>query len=522
MSMVLREVLMFSKVNSFGLQGYKAARVFVECDLSVGLPRFELVGLPDSAVSESKERVRSAIKNCGLEFPISRITVNLAPAEFRKEGPIYDLPILIAVLLASKQLKANLDSTAFIGEIALNGEIRKINGALPMVIEAQKSGIEKFFVPYENSTESSLVPGIEIYPVKTLKELLAHFTGEEPILPLPKLSFEEIKSQLSIADSSLDFADVHGQTCAKRALEVAAAGGHNILLTGSPGAGKSMLAKRLPTILPDMSFDETLETSSIYSVAGELTSDIPLIVTRPFRSPHHTTTTVALCGGGAKARPGEISLAHNGVLFLDELPLFSRTTLESLRQPLEDGKVTVARNAVTATYPGGIMLVCAMNPCPCGFLYDPIKECTCTDSAKRFYLSRISGPLLDRIDIHVGVDPVDCEILINNSGEKAESSSEIKKRVNFAREIQKKRFSGTDISCNAQMTPSMVREFCTLSPDAKNMILSAYHLTNFSARANDKILKTARTIADLSGSDIIDTDHMAEALQYRQSDRLTP
>ncbi len=510
---------MFSKVNSMGLSGFKAERVFVECDLSAGLPRFDLVGLPDSAVSEAKERVRSAIKNCNLDFPISRITVNLAPAEFRKEGPVYDLPILVAVLLSSGQLKTDLSGSALFGEVALDGGIRKVNGALPMVARAKECGITEVFIPYDNREEAALIPGIRIYPVKTVSELLDHLKGTAPIAPVEPLTFEEIAVKAGAsAAKSVDFSDVKGQKCAKRALEIAAAGGHNVLLVGSPVAGKSMLAKRLPTILPDMTFEESLATSSVYSVAGLLTKETPLIISRPFRAPHHTTTDVAFAGGGTKARPGEISLAHNGVLFLDELPLFSRAALETLRQPLEDGKVTVTRNAVTATYPGSIMLVCAMNPCPCGYLYDPVHECRCSDAAKKRYNARVSGPLLDRIDIHVQVDPLDAEALYGKPAEPEESSSEIRARVMAARAVQSARFEGTEVTCNAQMTPRMVRRFCIMTPQAKNFLIRAFTQMKFSARANDKILRTARTIADLAGSDLIDTPHISEAIQYRRMD----
>ena len=558
---------MFSKVNSLGLTGFKAELVEVEVDLTSGLPRFDLVGLPDSAVSEAKERVRSAIKNSGLDFPISRITVNLAPAEFRKEGPIYDLPILIGILLASKQLRADLSDSVLIGEISLNGELRRINGVLSMAIKAKEAGMRKIFVPADNAAEASLIPGISVYPVQNLQELLEFLRGSKEITPIFSAEFNHKKAssfqdafrsslQKSLpkdlprtsksANNNLslhrmDFADVVGQQAAKRALEVAAAGGHNILLVGSPGSGKSMMAKRLQTILPDMTFNEIIETTAVYSVAGELTNDVPIICERPFRAPHHTASIPSVTGGGRKALPGEIPLAHSGVLFLDEFPMFDRAVLEALRQPLEDRKITVTRNAYTATYPANIMLVAAMNPCPCGYLSDPQKPCTCSDYEKQRYLSRISGPLLDRIDIAVQVDPVDCELIIDRHGNpsglnekpnskisnsnlniktKAETSLEIRNRVIQARKIQLKRFGESGITCNAEMSPAQVEQFCKLTEAAQSLLLSAYKRLRFSARVNDKILKTARTIADLDGCEIITETHIAEAIQYRSIDRM--
>lgn len=515
---------MFSKVFSMGMHGLYTHLVEVECDLSNGLPRFDLVGLPGSAVSESKERVRSAIKNNDLTFPISRITVNLAPANFRKEGPIYDLPIMISVLLASRQLKAKTDDTIFIGELSLDGELRKISGVLPMTTEAKNRGFRKIFVPEENASEAALVSDMEVYPASNISEILNHLRKEKIISPLTKETCSYADEQESPYAETPDFYDVFGQESAKRALEVAAAGGHNVLLTGSPGSGKSMLAKRIPGILPSMNEQEALATTSVYSVAGKLVPENPLISKRPFRAPHHTSTPVALTGGGARAVPGEISLAHNGVLFLDELPLFSRKTLEVLREPLEDGVITISRNLYTAVYPGRIMLVCAMNPCPCGFAYDPHKECTCKDSEIRSYTSKISGPLLDRIDIHVRVDPVDCEELIkaekNHSSSPREHSSQIRARVLAARKVQQNRFRGTDTPCNAYMSPSQVRTHCTMSAGAENILIGAFKKLNFSARSNDKILKVARTIADLDRSDIIEVKHISEAVQYRSLDRL--
>lgn len=504
---------MFSRVTSIGLFGLESYRVDVEADLSGGLPRFDIVGLPDTAVSESRERVRAAMHNSGFDFPVSRVTVNLAPADLKKEGPVYDLPIMIALLKSTFQLKVNTDNCAFIGELSLSGEVHKINGVLPMVIRAQKEKIQKIFVPFDNRRESAVVKGIEVYPVKTVKELLDHLNGIKEIAPVAQEDYIEMHTPSDLPD----FCDVKGQYQPKRALEIAAAGGHNVLMIGPPGSGKSMLAKRIPSILPDMTFEESLETTNIYSVSGKLPDGISIMKARPFRSPHHTISPAGLSGGGAVPRPGEISLAHNGVLFLDELPEFSRNAMEILRQPIEDGKITISRVAATYSYPCSVMLVCAMNPCPCGFFGHPHKACTCPKGAPARYLSKVSGPLLDRLDIHIEVPAVKYEELSSNA--KEECSADIKKRVNAARAIQQQRLEGTGISCNAKMTASLTKKYCLISESASKLLKDSFETLGLSARAYDKVLRVARTIADLENCEIINEDNIYEAIQYRSLDR---
>ncbi len=504
---------MTSKVLSMGIFGMRSFMVEVEADISGGKFRFDMVGLPDTAVSEAKERVQSAVKNCGCSFPFNHITVNLAPADVRKEGSVYDLPIFIAVLIAARQLNDNFSDAAFFGELSLSGDVRAVNGALPMVIEARSAGIKRVFLPFENAGEAAVVEGIDIYPVKNVRQLLAFFSGNNEVLSVLKPGTDILADENEHSEFYPDFSDVMGQHAAKRAIEIAAAGGHNILMSGPPGSGKSMLAKRIPTILPDMTFEESLETTKLYSIAGLLKNKSGLVKTRPFRSPHHTVSAPALSGGGSIPKPGELSLAHNGVLFLDELPEFQRTTMEVMRQPIEDGEVTISRVAGTLTYPCNIMLVAAMNPCPCGYQGHPVKECTCTAAARARYRNKISGPLLDRIDIQIDVPAASYNEISGTN--KEESSAEIKKRVNRAREIQRERFKDTGVTCNANMTAVQTRKYCIMEDDAAALIKRSYDALGLSGRTFDKILKVARTIADMDGYDIIKREHIFEALTYK-------
>ena len=503
---------MLHKVRSLGLQGIYGYEVSAECDLAGGLPNFDIVGLPDAAVKEARERVRSAIKNNGYSFPVGRITVNLAPANLRKSGTVYDLPIFVGILTASGQLDWCDPDCAFVGELSLSGTLRPVVGMLPMALAAKAAGIERLFVPADSAPEATLAEGLTVYPVENVEQLAEHLSGREQIPPAPPWSQEGEDLPMP------DFAEVRGQEQVKRMLEIAAAGGHNAAMIGPPGSGKSMLARRLPSILPPMTRREALEATQIHSVMGLTTKDHPLLTQRPFRSPHHTTSAAALAGGGPLMRPGEISLAHNGVLFLDELPEFHRDVLEALRQPLEDGIVTVARAGGTLRLPAQFQLVCAMNPCKCGWRGHPSGKCTCSGKEVEKYVQKISGPLLDRIDLHVNVPSVEYEAMRRKS--KPESSAQVKERVDAARAIQSRRFEGTGIPCNAQMTPPMVGRFCELDSRCDALMKSAFERMGLTARSHDRVLRVARTIADLDGAEHIGVEHLSEAIQYRNTDIL--